>query len=103
MTESKPEKEIFDTIVNYVGKNERIAWKRRHKNFSDRILRDITPIEEKILELTMQKMHLMDSMEEDRQELMKSCVHPKEFLLLMGDGNVLCKFCDTKIRVSGER
>jgi uncharacterized Zn-finger protein len=98
----KTQKEIFDTVVNYVDKNERIAWKRRHKNFGERIIRDVTPLEEQILELTMQKMHIMDTMEEDRQELIKSCVHPREFLVLKDDGYVLCKFCQSKLRVSIE-
>jgi hypothetical protein len=99
MTNEAHEKEIFDIVVKYVSHNERVAWKRRHKNFSKKILSEVTPIEDEILELTMKKMFIMDELEEDRQNLIASCVHPKEFLRLR-ENHVYCIFCDTKITVN---
>lgn len=99
MLKEENKEEIFDLVIKYVSHNERVAWKRRHKNFSKKILSEITPLEDEILELTMRKMHKMDELEEDRQNLIASCVHPREFLRLRDD-HVYCTFCDTKIKVN---
>lgn len=101
MLDKSKEKEIFDKVVKYVSHNEKIAWKRRHKNLTNKIRTDITPIEEEIMQLSMKKWELMDAIEESRQELVKSCVHPREFLVLKDD-HVLCKFCQAKIKVNVE-
>lgn len=91
-------KAALNEIYQYVSRNERIAWTRRHASFIKRIERDVTPIEDKILELTMQKMQIMDDMEEDRQELIRSCIHPKEFLFFKDD-HVICRFCQARLKV----
>jgi len=99
MYKKEHEKEIFDIVVKNPSHNENVAWKRRLKNFQKKIKTEITPIEDEILELNMKKMHIMDSLEEDRQNLVASCVHPREFLHLRED-YVYCEFCTAKLRVN---
>jgi hypothetical protein len=93
------EKAIFDKIVNYPSKNERIAWNRKHKKMKAMIDENISPIEMKILELTMDKMKHMDDAMAIREILSTECVHPREFLILR-DKHVFCKFCDAKLKVN---
>lgn len=99
MYKKEHEKEIFDIVVKNPSNNENVAWKRRLKNFQKRIKAEITPIEDEILELTMKKIHIMDALEEDRQQLIASCVHPREFLHLKED-HVYCEFCGAKLKVN---
>lgn len=93
------EKEIFNTISNHATKNERITWKRKQKKLTEMIETNISPIELKILELTMQKQAYMDEVVALRDVMVKECVHDKEFLVLKDD-HVHCKFCDSKIKTN---
>ena len=95
------EKEIFDKIVNYPSKNERIAWNRKYKKLKLMIEENISPIEMKILELTMEKMKHMDDAMAVRETLVNECVHPRDFLTMRdSDDHVFCKFCDAKLKVN---
>jgi hypothetical protein len=94
-----PEKDVFTKIVNHASKNERVAWNRKHKKLKDSIEEKITPLEMKILEITMEKQVYMDEVLELRATLVKECVHPREFLMMKED-HVLCKFCNRKLKVN---
>ena len=93
------EKDLFAKIVNHATKNERIAWKRKHKKLQEMIEEKISPLEDQILELTMTKMAAMDEAIAIRDVLVSECVHAKEFLV-QKDDYVLCKFCDAKLKVN---
>jgi hypothetical protein len=93
------DKELFTKIVNHATKNERIAWKRKHKKMTTMIEENIQPIEEKILELTMERQVHLDELIALRDLLAKECVHPREFLVNRGD-YVLCKFCNKRLTVN---
>lgn len=93
------EQEIFTKVVNHSSKNERIAWNRKYKKLSALIEEKITPIEEQVLELIMQKQPYLDEAVAMRDVLVKECVHPREFLLTKDD-HILCKFCNNKLNVN---
>lgn len=93
------ERDIFTKIVNHPDKNDRIAWLRKHKKLKTMIEETITPLETQILELTMTKMAFMDDIMELRDSLVAECIHPREFLLTKED-HILCKFCDSKLKVN---
>lgn len=93
------DKELFTKVVNHATKNERIAWNRKHKKLSTMIEEKISPIEDKILELIMEKQTHIDVVTELRDILIKECVHPREFLV-NNDDHVLCKFCNRKLNVN---
>ena len=93
------EKEVFKKITDHAPKNDRIAWQRKHKKLKAMVDANITPLEDQILELTMKKMVFVDDAVALRDVLAAECVHPKEFLVTKED-HVLCKFCDTKLKVN---
>jgi uncharacterized Zn-finger protein len=100
-TKKQKDREIFTEIVNYTPKNERISWNRKHKKLKRLISDKLSPIEEKMLELTMQKQGVLDEIIAIRDELAKECVHPREFLFIREhDNKIICKFCDAKLRIS---
>jgi hypothetical protein len=99
MSEELTEKEKFTKIVNHASKNERIAWNRKHKKLVNIIAETITPLEERILELTMEKMTAMDAVVEMRDTLRKECVHPREFLVSTEDC-VKCRFCERDLKLN---
>ncbi len=63
------------------------------------LLAKITPIEEKILDLTAEKQILFDQLTTLRLTMVNECIHPYTHLV-HADGYVLCKFCDTKIAIT---
>jgi hypothetical protein len=91
--------QLFTKISNHPSKNERVAWKRKHKKMQSIIEEKVAPLEEKILELIMEKQVHLDEVIEIRDTLSKECIHSKEFLVNKGD-HVLCKFCNRKLRVN---
>lgn len=93
------QKDIFTKVVNHASKNDRIAWNRKYKKMKTIIDESIVPLENKILELTMQKMSIMDDIVSLRDTLRKECVHPREFLLHR-ESHILCKFCESKLNVN---
>lgn len=93
------DKNIFTKIVNYTHKNDRISWNRKYKKMKTMMDETISPLEEQILELTMKKMLAIDKVIALRNILTKECVHPREFLVIK-DGYILCKFCDSKLNVN---
>lgn len=97
--DKKQERIIFTKITNYTPKNERISWNRKYKKIKNIINEKMIPLEEKMLELHMQKQIIMDEIDVIRDELIKECVHPRDCLVIKND-LVLCKFCDAKIRVN---
>ena len=97
---TKPtEKDIFTKIVNHASKNERVAWNRKRKKLKTMIDETISPIEDKILELTMQKQLLMDGIVELRDVLIAECVHPRDCLVTKED-HIVCRFCEKKLQVN---
>ena len=93
------EHELFTKIVNHVPKNMRISWNRKRDKLTIIVAENIQPIEEKILELTMEKQQYVDDVISLRDELIKECVHPRDSLVSKDD-HVLCKFCNKKIRIN---
>lgn len=92
------EKELFNEIANHATKNERIAWKRKQKKLETIIAEKISPIEDEILRLTMEKQTHMDEVVALREIMVKECVHPAEFLV-RNERGVVCKFCLARLRL----
>lgn len=93
------EKELFTKIVNHATKNERVAWNRKRKKLATMIEDNISPLEDEILQLTMQKQTHMDALVELRDVLVTECVHPRDCLVVKDD-YVLCHFCEKKLNVN---
>jgi hypothetical protein len=90
------EKELFTKIVNHASKNDRVAWNRKRKKLATMIEDNITPLEDQILQLTMQKQRHMDDLIGLRDELVVECVHPRDCLVIK-DTHVFCHFCEKRL------
>ena len=88
----------MDDVSRFADKNQRLSFRRKRERM-DTLLERIRPIEEQILELTKEKMPIMDEIEKTRQGMVKECVHPREDLVHKGT-HIQCKFCSKEIRVN---
>ena len=95
-----PEKiqEDLKFISKQYTKNDKLAWARK-KAKMDALIEQLTPFEERILAIIMERQPLMDSIAELRGIMINECVHPPEFLVHK-ETLVHCKFCDTKMVIN---
>jgi len=90
-------KKQIETVYRFPEPSERTAWKRKQKKM-DKLIEKLKPIEEKIMELYMQKNPIMDEIAKLRKIMVQECVHPKEYLVHKGT-HIECKFCEKLLRV----
>lgn len=81
-------------ISSFPSRAEKISWDRKFDNMIS-LLAKLRPLEEQISELTAQKMPILDSVAELRNEMVNTCIHPYTHLVVKDD-IVICKFCDKK-------
>jgi len=96
LDEDQAKKEL-DSITKFSDKNQRLAW-RRKRNRMDDLLKKMEPLNEEALKVILAKQPIMDEIEHVRQQMIKECVHPRDYLVHKGT-HVLCKFCRSKIKV----
>lgn len=89
--------DMLGVISDMSPRNVKKSWNRKMDNMK-KLLGELEPIEDKILELMHEKGKLFDRIQEIRKTMVKECIHPKEFLVYKED-HVLCKFCDRKISI----
>lgn len=91
---------IVDSDFEYVSKvkhkNERLAWKRKYEKMQTLIKEKMEPLNEEALKIIEKKQLVLDELTPLRLQLVKECVHPKEFLVHMGT-HITCKFCDSNL------
>lgn len=89
---------VKDKIVSSSRRGERLAWDRKMKNM-EKLIDELRPIEEKILEITKnEKYPIMDKIEEVRKIMINECVHPEEYLVIESNHSYAhCKFCGKNI------
>jgi len=98
--EQERQRKIFESISNFSDRSEKTSWNRKMDNMV-KLLAQLRPIEEKILELQADKMPIFDDVQALRETMVKECVHPYPHLTLFED-HVVCKFCNKKIRIPDE-
>lgn len=86
----------FEYVSKVKDKNERLAWKRKYDKLQAIIKEKMEPLNEEALKIIEKKQLVMDEITSLRKQMIKECVHPKEFLVHMGT-HVLCKFCNTNL------
>jgi small-conductance mechanosensitive channel len=89
------QKKQLEAVSNHRNKNEKLSFNRKIKKLEE-LVEAVKPLEEEILKLFLQKQPLMDEISELRNEMVKECIHPLNYLIHKGD-HILCKFCDAKI------
>ena len=100
--EEAKRRRLFEMISNHADRSEKTAWKRKHENMQ-KLIGTLKPIEEKILKIIYEeKQPILDQINELRNEMVKECIHPFDFLVEK-DGYVECKFCNKKIKITNEK
>lgn len=80
-------------------KKDKVMFARKLEEL-EQIMVQIRSYEERISELMIAKQPLIDELTVLRQQMVKICVHPKDFLFSEGD-HVVCKFCNKRLQVNG--
>ena len=88
----------LDKVSKFADKNQRLSF-RRKKERMDTLLERIRPIEEKMLELILEKTPITDEIEKVRQGMVHECVHPRDYLVHKGT-HIHCKFCSKDIQLN---
>lgn len=90
--------DLPEEIANHATTSEKNAWQRKKRKMN-KLMEELTPIEEELLDLKKRKDELVDQITLLRQEMVKSCIHPSNMVIEVTDqpGVAVCKFCDTKV------
>lgn len=95
LTEEDVKKDLTK-VAGFADNAEKLAWRRKLKKM-ELLLEELQPIEDKILELYMKKIPIMDKVDAIREGMSLECIHPKEYLVHRGT-HVECKFCNKLIK-----
>lgn len=93
--EEQHERRLKEAVANTADRSQKTSWNRKMDNMV-KLLSQLRPIEEKIVELQAEKIPIFDSIQELRQLMVSECVHPLEYLVVCED-HLTCKFCNKKI------
>lgn len=93
------EHEQKELISNNANRSEKTSWNRKMDNMV-KLMSQLRPIEEKIIELQNEKIPLFDAIQELRLTMVNECVHPYSHLSVQDD-YTLCKFCNRRINANG--
>jgi mannose-6-phosphate isomerase class I len=89
------ERRLKEEISNNANRSEKTSWNRKMDNMV-KLLAEIRPIEEQIIELNEKKIPIFDEIQEIRKQMLQDCIHPYEYVLLETN-HAKCKFCEKKI------
>ena len=93
--EQQRERMILETVSNYPDRSDKTSWQRKMNNL-EKLLAELKPIEDMLLDLNSRKQEIIDKIVILRKEMVDNCFHPYD-LLVLKDTHVECKFCDRKI------
>jgi predicted nucleic acid-binding Zn-ribbon protein len=91
------ERHIFETISNFPDRSDKTSWQRKMSNL-EKLVAELKPIEDMILDLNTKKMEILDKITELRKDMVNNCLHPYEHLALK-EGFVECKFCNRRMSI----
>lgn len=86
----------IEYVANNAPRPEKVAWERKLSNMT-KLIDQLRPFEEQIIELIAQKQEIMDQISTLRAEMVQSCVHPQQYLNYNEDSTVSCKFCNRRL------
>ncbi len=91
---------ILELVANHASRPEKTSWGRKRDNM-EAMVRQLRPLEDKILEIYASMMPIKDDIETLRQEMVKDCIHPFDLLIYKQNEDsdfIECKFCSAKMR-----
>lgn len=101
MTDELSEKQIKEDlrkVYNFRDKSEKLSW-RRKRDKMEKLIAELKPYEEQILEIVKKKQPIQDKINKTRKAMKDECIHPIDMLVHEGD-YILCKFCNKKIKLN---
>ena len=93
------EKHLKSTVANFANRSEKTSWTRKRKNLETYVKENIAPIEQELITLKAALQPLYDYIDQLRQDMIKSCIHPVEDLRVKDDGTVHCNFCSKTFKI----
>jgi hypothetical protein len=95
-------RQTLEKISNAATRSEKVSWDRKMDNMV-RLIAQLTPIEQQIVDLMAQKTPILDEINELRADMVTDCVHPYTHLVHKNDEEegdvILCKFCNKRFKV----
>ncbi len=78
---------------------DKVSWERKFKQMQ-KIVTEINEVEDKIMDLQLEKMEKFDKVQMLRLTLIETCIHPaNELTPTKEDPNImLCKFCGKLVK-----
>jgi len=96
------ERKLLETVANAANRSEKTSWNRKMDNMV-KLLSKIQPIEQKILDIIKnEKLPIQDEIQVLRNTMLHECVHPYEYLVIEGENQVRCKFCNKLLSVPND-
>lgn len=91
---------IKEYVSNFATRSEKTSWNRKQNNM-EKLIDKLKPLEDAILEIIAQKHPLLDDMAVLRKQMVDSCIHPYDMLVVDGE-RALCKFCNKSITLPSD-
>ena len=91
-------KKQLEKVSKFADKNQRLSFRRKKERMLI-LLERIQPIQDKILDLILERTPIMDEIENVRKGMVHECVHPLEYLVHKGT-HIQCKFCSKDIKLN---
>ena len=88
---------VLEEISNVANRSEKTSWNRK-LNKMVKLISNVRPLENQILDLIEQKTPLLDDISSLRQQMIRECIHPFDHLVLHKT-HVECKFCNKLISI----
>jgi hypothetical protein len=100
-TDTDPASLMFEAIGAIPTKSDKLSFARKSRNMRE-LLDKLEPIETQILELVQSKTPIIDQITKLRSQMVATCVHPLQYLVLKDQNTAQCKFCDKLFRINNE-
>ena len=92
-TEQAEVRRTLESISNYATRNEKTSWDRKRSNM-DKLVSQLRPLEDKILEIRAKMEPIYDEIAELRTLMVDECIHPFDMLVFNTENTITCKFCN---------
>lgn len=94
--EQRTERLFKESVANHATRSEKTAWARKRTNLENFVRMKVNPIEEHIRDTQASLVPLYDEVKNMRKEMVDSCIHPFNMLVVDGD-YCICRFCNKKL------
>ena len=93
-------RQMLESVANNADRSEKTSWNRKMDNMV-KLLAQLTPLADQILELEAQKLPILDEIQKLRLVMVNECIHPYDHLTFFED-HITCKFCNKRLSVPKE-